>query len=149
MAALRLEIVTPDQVVLSSDVEYVGAPGVDGEFGVLAGHIPLLTALSIGTLVYRIGNKDYMAFIAGGFAEVADNKITILAQAAELAENIDVERAEKAKARAEERLQNAKHQDGIDIVRAENAMKRALTRLKIANNKINHLQEPCNRYSHL
>ena len=135
MAALRLEIVTPDQVVLSSDVEYVGAPGVDGEFGVLAGHIPLLTALSIGTLVYRIGNKDYMAFIAGGFAEVADNQITILAQAAELAENIDVERAEKAKARAEERLQNAKHQDGIDIVRAENAMKRALTRLKIANNK--------------
>ncbi|MFG6359374.1 F0F1 ATP synthase subunit epsilon [Taurinivorans muris] len=135
MAALRLEIVTPDQVVLSSDVEYVGAPGVDGEFGVLAGHIPLLTALSIGTLVYRIGNKDYMAFIAGGFAEVADNKITILAQAAELAENIDVERAEKAKARAEERLQNAKHQDGIDIVRAENAMKRAIMRLKIANNK--------------
>ncbi len=131
MAALRLEIVTPDQVVLSSDVEYVGAPGVDGEFGVLAGHIPLLTALSIGTLVYRIGNKDYMAFVAGGFAEVADNKI-ILAQAAELAENIDVERAEKAKARAEERLQNAKHQDGIDIVRAENAMKRALTRLRIA-----------------
>lgn len=135
MAALRLEIVTPDQVVLSSDVEYVGAPGVDGEFGVLAGHIPLLTALSIGTLVYRIGNKDYMAFIAGGFAEVADNKITILAQAAELAENIDVERAEKAKARAEERLQNAKHQDGIDIVRADNAMKRAIMRLKIANNK--------------
>ncbi len=135
MAALRLEIVTPDQVVLSSDVEYVGAPGVDGEFGVLAGHIPLLTALSIGTLVYRIGNKDYMAFIAGGFAEVADNKITILAQAAELAENIDVGRAEKAKARAEERLQNAKHQDGIDIVRAENAMKRAIMRLKIANNK--------------
>lgn len=135
MAALRLEIVTPDQVVLSSDVEYVGAPGVDGEFGVLAGHIPLLTALSIGTLVYRIGNKDYTAFIAGGFAEVADNKITILAQAAELAENIDVERAEKAKARAEERLQNAKNQDGIDIVRADNAMKRAIMRLKIANNK--------------
>ncbi len=134
MAALRLEIVTPDQVVLSSDVEYVGAPGVDGEFGVLAGHIPLLTALSIGTLVYRIGNKDYMAFIAGGFAEVADNKITILAQAAELAENIDVERAEKAKARAEERLQNAKQQDGIDIARAENAMKRAIMRLKIAKN---------------
>ncbi len=76
-----------------------------------------------------------MAFVAGGFAEVADNKITILAQAAELAENIDVERAEKAKARAEERLQNAKHQDGIDIVRAENAMKRAIMRLKIANNK--------------
>lgn len=132
MASLRLEIVTPDQVVLSTDVDYVGAPGVDGEFGVLAGHIPLLTALSIGTLVYRIGNKDNFVFVAGGFAEVADNKISILAQAAELAENIDVERAEKAKARAEQRLQQAKQQDGIDVVRAENAMKRALARLQIA-----------------
>ncbi len=132
MAALRLEIVTPDQVVLSTEVDYVGAPGVDGEFGVLAGHIPLLTALSIGTLVYRIGNKDNLAFVAGGFAEVADNKISILAQSAELAENIDAERAEKAKARAEQRLQQAKQQDGIDVVRAENAMKRALVRLQIA-----------------
>lgn len=132
MASLRLEIVTPDQIVLSTDVDYVGAPGVDGEFGVLAGHIPLLTALSIGTLIYRVGNKDNYVFVAGGFFEVADNKISILAQAAELAENIDVERAEKAKARAEERLQQAKQQDGIDVLRAENAMKRALIRLQIA-----------------
>ncbi len=132
MASLRLEIVTPDQIVLSTDVDYVGAPGVDGEFGVLAGHIPLLTALSIGTLVYRTGNKDNYVFVAGGFFEVADNKISILAQAAELAENIDVERAEKAKARAEERLQQAKQQDGIDVARAEHAMKRALMRLQTA-----------------
>lgn len=132
MASLRLEIVTPDQIVLSTDVDYVGAPGVDGEFGVLAGHIPLLTALSIGTLVYRTGNKDNYVFVAGGFFEVADNKISILAQAAELAENIDVERAEKAKARAEERLQQSKQQDGIDVARAEHAMKRALMRLQTA-----------------
>lgn len=131
MAQLRLEIVTPDQVVLSTDVDYVGAPGVDGEFGVLAGHIPLLTALSIGTLLYRKGNDEDLVFVAGGFAEVANNKITILAQAAELAENIDIERAERAKARAEERL-SKKQQDGIDIARAELALKRAVMRLNIA-----------------
>lgn len=133
MAQLRLEIVTPDQVVLSTDVDYVGAPGVDGEFGVLAGHIPLLTALSIGTLFYRNGNVEDLVFVAGGFAEVANNKITILAQAAELAENIDIERAERAKARAEERL-SKKQQDGIDIARAELALKRAVMRLNIAKN---------------
>ncbi len=131
MAQLRLEIVTPDQVVLSTDVDYVGAPGVDGEFGVLAGHIPLLTALSIGTLLYRNGNVEDLVFVAGGFAEVANNKVTILAQAAELAENIDIERAERAKARAEERL-SKKQQDGIDIARAELALKRAVMRLNIA-----------------
>ncbi len=133
MAQLRLEIVTPDQVVLSTDVDYVGAPGVDGEFGVLAGHIPLLTALSIGTLLYRIDNVDKLAFVAGGFAEIANNKVTILAQAAELAENIDIDRAERAKARAEERL-SKKQQDGIDIARAELALKRAVMRLDIAKN---------------
>ena len=130
MAALRLEIVTPDQVVLSTDVDYVGAPGVDGEFGVLAGHIPLLTALSIGTLVYRIGNKDYMAFIAGGFAEVADNKISILAQAAELADNIDVERAEKAKERAENLLAKGGLTDREYKI-AEAKLQRALVRLSV------------------
>ena len=131
MAQLRLEIVTPDQVVLSTDVDYVGAPGVDGEFGVLAGHIPLLTALSIGTLLYRINDIDNLVFVAGGFAEIANNKVTILAQAAELAENIDIDRAERAKARAEERL-SKKQQDGIDIARAELALKRAVMQLDIA-----------------
>ncbi len=131
MAQLRLEIVTPDQIVLSTDVDYVGAPGVDGEFGVLAGHIPLLTALSIGTLLYRIDDIEHLVFVAGGFAEIANNKVTILAQAAELAENIDIDRAERAKARAEERL-SQKQQDGIDIARAELALKRAVMRLTIA-----------------
>ena len=78
MEALRLEIVTPDKVVLEANVDYVGAPGVDGEFGVLPGHIPLLAALSIGELYYKQGAETHWAFVAGGFAEVSDNKVSKL-----------------------------------------------------------------------
>ena len=101
MEALRLEIVTPDKVVLEANVDYVGAPGVDGEFGVLPGHIPLLAALSIGELYYKQGAETHWAFVAGGFAEVSDNKVSILAEAAELSSDIDVDRAQQALERAQ------------------------------------------------
>ena len=130
MEGLRLEIVTPDKVVLQADVDYVGAPGVDGEFGVLAGHIPLLAALSIGGMYYKQGTQTHWAFVSGGFAEVADNKVTILAEAAELAEQIDVSRAQQAYERAKARLDALKPE--IDIVRAQLAMRRALRRLSVA-----------------
>ena len=130
MEGLRLEIVTPDKVVLQADVDYVGAPGVDGEFGVLAGHIPLLAALSIGGMYYKQGRQTHWAFVSGGFAEVADNKVTILAEAAELAEQIDVSRAQQAYERAKARLDALKPE--IDIVRAQLAMRRALSRLSVA-----------------
>lgn len=130
MEGLRLEIVTPDKVVLQADVDYVGAPGVDGEFGVLAGHIPLLAALSIGGMYYKQGTQTHWAFVSGGFAEVADNKVTILAEAAELAEQIDVSRAQQAYERAKARLNALKPE--IDIVRAQLAMRRALSRLSVA-----------------
>ena len=130
MEGLRLEIVTPDKVVLQADVDYVGAPGVDGEFGVLAGHIPLLAALSIGGMYYKQGTQTHWAFVSGGFAEVADNKVTILAVAAELAEQIDVSRAQQAYERAKARLDALKPE--IDIVRAQLAMRRALSRLSVA-----------------
>ncbi len=130
MEGLRLEIVTPDKVVLQADVDYVGAPGVDGEFGVLAGHIPLLAALSIGGMYYKQGTQTHWAFVSGGFAEVADNKVTILAEAAELAEQIDVSRAQQAYERAKARLDALKPE--IDIVRAQLAMRRALSRLSVA-----------------
>lgn len=129
MASLRLEIVTPDNVVLGTDVDYVGAPGVDGEFGVLAGHIPLITALKIGSLYYRQGDVTSWVFIAGGFAEIAHNKVIILAEAAELAVGIDVERAEKAKVRSKERL-TLKNED-VDFKRAELALQRSLLRLSV------------------
>ena len=103
MASLQLEIVTPDKLVLSESVDYVGAPGIEGEFGVMAGHIPFLSALAIGGLHYKAGGKNHYVFISGGFAEVSDNKVTVLAESAEAAENIDAARAEQAKRRAEER----------------------------------------------
>ena len=130
MEGLRLEIVTPDKVVLQADVDYVGAPGVDGEFGVLAGHISLLAALSIGGMYYKQGAQTHPAFVSGGFAEVADNKVTILAEAAELADEIDVDRAQQAYERAKARLETP-HPE-TDIARAQFAMRRALGRISTA-----------------
>ena len=102
--ALQLEIVTPDKLVLSQSVDYVGAPGYEGEFGILPNHIPFLTALQVGNLYYKDGGKTYYIFVAGGFAEISNNKVTILAEVAEIAQEIDVERARKAVERAERRM---------------------------------------------
>lgn len=131
--SLQLDIVTPDKVVLSEQADYVSAPGVEGEFGVLPNHIPLLAALSIGQLGYTVGGKKLQAFIGGGFAEVSDNKITILAESSELADSIDVARAMEAKKRAEERLQS--NLDNINVSRAQAALQRAVTRIDIHNSR--------------
>lgn len=134
MEGLRLEIVTPDRVVLEANVDYVGAPGVDGEFGVLPGHIPLLSALAIGELYYRQGQDTRWVFVAGGFAEVADDRMSILAEAAELAPDIDVERAKKAMERARARLEARQQpQQDVDEARAQAALQRALGRLRVVN----------------
>jgi len=128
---IRLEVVTPDRMVLGEDVDIVVAPGSEGEFGVLHQHIPFLTTLKEGELRYRkAGQLHYMA-VSGGFAEVLPEKVTILAESAELAREIDVNRAKKARERAEERLAQAKREE-IDYIRAETALKRALIRLKVA-----------------
>ena len=124
MEGLRLDIVTPDKVVLQADVEYVGASGVDGQFG------PMLSALKIGDLYYRQGGTTKWVFVSGGFAQIADNKVTILAEAAELASDIDVDRAEQAKARAEQRLSDPK--PDTDVHRAELALTRAIARIRVA-----------------
>ena len=126
--SLHLEIVTPDMKVLSETVDYVGAPGYEGEFGVLANHIPFLSALRIGNLYYKKGGKTHYVFVSGGFADISDNKVTILAESAEKAEAIDVERALKAKDRAEKRL--TQQQEQIAHARAQAALQRALFRLK-------------------
>ena len=104
MEGLRLDIVTPDKVVLNAEVDYVGAEGVDGQFGLLPQHAPMLTALKVGDLYYRQGSETHWVFVSGGFAQISDNKVTILAESAELASSIDVERAKAAKARAEPAL---------------------------------------------
>lgn len=127
MATMKLEIVTPDRKVLSEDVEYVGAPGIMGEFGVLPNHVPFLSALGIGNLHYKQDGKAHYVFVSGGFAEVSNNQVTILAEIAEKATEIDVERAMKAKERAEQRAQATKEK--VEAARNQAALKRAITRI--------------------
>ncbi|WP_243544416.1 F0F1 ATP synthase subunit epsilon [Pseudodesulfovibrio tunisiensis] len=124
---LNLEIVTPDRKVLSEEVEYVGAPGVLGEFGILPNHVPFLSALGIGNLHYKQDGKAHFVFVAGGFAEVNHNKVTVLAEVAEMATEIDIDRATKARERAESRAQQAKEK--LDHARNQAALQRAIARI--------------------
>ncbi len=135
MEQLHLEIVTPDKIVLSEDVDYVSLPGLEGEFGVLPGHIPFFAALTIGCMHYIKDNKTWYACITGGFAEVSDNKVQVLVDAGEKAEDVDRARAQAALKRAEERLARAKQENNINATRAEAAMHRAMNRLNALNHK--------------
>ena len=128
-STLQLEIVTPDKVVVSQTVDYVGVPGIEGEFGVLPHHIALLSALAIGDLYFR--GKTEHVFVSGGFAEVSDNKLSILAESAERGEDIDTARANAARERAEARL--AAKTAETDMLRAHLALQRAVERLHIAS----------------
>ena len=128
---ILLEVVTPDKLLLSKEVDVVVATGVDGEFGVLHGHIPFLASLAVGELRFRDGNETDYAAISGGFAEVTGTKVTILAEAAELSREIDVDRAQRARERAEKRLNQAQ-KEKIDYARAEAALQRAILRLRLA-----------------
>ena len=128
---ILLEVVTPDKMLLSKEVDVVVATSMDGEFGVLAGHVPFLASLAIGEMRFRDGNQTEYAAVAGGFAEVTGEKMTVLAEAAELAREIDVDRARRAKERAEQRMAQTK-QEEIDYARAESSLKRAIMRLRAA-----------------
>lgn len=134
MASLiQLEIVTPKGAVFSEQVEMVTAPGYAGVFGVLANHAPLLSTIKVGNLVYKKDGRDDIVMVSGGFCEVSNNKVTFLVESAELGSEIDVDRALRAKERAEKRLAEAVAQrEKIDRVRAEAALQRALARLKAA-----------------
>ncbi len=128
---IQLEVVTPTGAVVSELVDIVTAPGIDGDFGVLANHAPFLSTIKIGTLTYENGNKRESLMISGGFCEVSDNKITFLVESAEVGSEIDVERAMRAKERAEKRLAQAAQQtDNFNRSRAEISLQRAVARLK-------------------
>src|SRR3954464_5002379 len=129
---LQLEIVTPDKSIVREDVDEVELPGSAGYLGVLPAHTPLLTTLKVGELWYRIGSEKHYLAIAFGFAEVLPDRVTILAQIAERAQDIDVARAEAAKQRAEERLARAPVPD-MDFERARIAMMKSLIRLQVAS----------------
>ena len=128
---LLLEVVTPDRLVLSTEADVVVCPGVEGQFGVLPGHIPFLSALEIGEMYYRKGGQiEYLA-VSGGFAEVTGEKVTIVAESAEKGREIDLDRAKRAQERAEKRLAETKGAE-IDWARAESALRRSLVRAKVA-----------------
>jgi F-type H+-transporting ATPase subunit epsilon len=127
---LQLHIVSADRSLVNETVDEVEIPGADGYFGVLPGHTPLLALLGAGELWYRRGSEKVYVSIAFGFAEVQPDRVTILAQIAEKAEEIDVARAEAAKKRAEERL--ARPTTDMDFERARIALLKALIRLQVS-----------------
>jgi len=132
-ATLRLNVVTPSRSVVSEEITELVAPGSEGYFGVLPGHLPFLTTLKMGELTYWRGREEHHLAISRGYAEVRGDTVSILADAAERAEEIDVERAERARERAEARLREwAAGKEEIDAVRAEAALYRALARLEVA-----------------
>jgi len=133
---ITLEVVTPSGAVVNEDVDIVNAPGYGGDFGVLANHAPFLSTIKTGILSYESGKKREYLMTSGGFCEVSNNKITFLVESAEFGHQIDVDRAMKAKERAEKRLaQAASHDESVNVARAESALQRALVRLQAANFK--------------
>jgi F-type H+-transporting ATPase subunit epsilon len=135
VSTFLLEIVTPERKVYAEQANMIVAKGVEGELGILPNHIPLVTPLKIASVtVKKQGSKDVSIAVNGGFMEVRKDKVVILAESAELPEQIDVDRAKASKDRAEQRLKNAK-QEKIDFHRAELALQRALNRLDVSGRK--------------
>ena len=129
----KLEIVTPEKKVVDTSAEEIQIPGKNGYLGVLPGHAPLITELAVGEITFREGSSEQRLAVAWGFAEVLPDKVTILAETAERPAEIDVERARKAKARAEQLLTSG--DTTVDVERALDALHRAETRLEVAGKK--------------
>ncbi|NLM96857.1 MAG: F0F1 ATP synthase subunit epsilon [Halanaerobiaceae bacterium] len=129
-STIRLEVVTPFGLVYRDDIDYLKAPAVDGEIGILPQHAPLVTGLEIGILHVKKGGEEFKIAISEGFLEVKPDNINVIVRTAELQNDIDVERARRARERAEKRLKSG--DNSIDRARAEAALKRALARLKAA-----------------
>ena len=133
MAQIHLEVVTPTGPIVSSEVDIVTAPGHGGEFGVLANHAPFLSTIKTGPLSYKKDKQTRYLMVSGGFSEVSNNKITFLVESAEYGHDIDVDRAMKAKERAEKRLAQAiQKAEKINTARAEAALQRAMARIRAA-----------------
>lgn len=129
----QLEIVTPEKKIVDTAAEEVQIPGKNGYIGILPGHAPLITELSVGEITYRENSAEQRLAVAWGFAEILPNKVTILAETAERPSEIDVQRARKAKERAEQRLTSG--DPSVDVNRALDALNRAQARLDVASQK--------------
>jgi len=130
---IHLEVVTPEKAVVSEKAQIVAAPGALGEFGVLSGHTPFLTALKTGIIRYTdVNGKEHYVFVSGGFAEALPDKVTVLAESAERRSDIDIERAKAALERAEQRLTEDRSREDIDFNRARASLERATVRIRLA-----------------
>src|SRR5437773_8694546 len=128
---ITLEVATPSRLVIGEQVDEAVVPGVEGYFGVLPGHAAFLTTLGIGEVTYRVGRDEHYLAVSGGFAEVRNDKVIILADSAERPEEIDRARAGQAKERAERRL-SGRSEEEVNYVRCQAALSRALVRLPVA-----------------
>ncbi|MBI4722875.1 MAG: F0F1 ATP synthase subunit epsilon [Candidatus Stahlbacteria bacterium] len=140
MASFKLEIVTAERLVLSEEVNLLVAPGVEGQLGILPHHAPLMTMLEPGELMIRKGEEEIYWAIGGGFIEVRLDKVIVLADACEQATEIDVERAEAAKKRAETIIKT--QAPNVDMAVAEASLRRALVRLKVADRRRHKYNKP-------
>jgi len=131
---LSVEIVTPTSQIFESEVDYLRAPGTDGLFGVMPGHVPSVITLDIGEIaVEQTGDRKYIA-TSGGYAEIHAERVVLIVETAERVEEIDVNRAKSAEKRARERLEH-KREDTVDEARANAALQRALNRIRIADRR--------------
>ncbi|MCR8844753.1 F0F1 ATP synthase subunit epsilon [Paenibacillus sp. SC116] len=137
MNTFLLEIVTPERKVFAQEVNSISVKGVEGELGILAGHIPMVTPLQIAPMKIKVNGTEHFVAVHGGFLEVRKDKVVLLAESAELPENIDVDRAKASKSRAEQRISMADRnkQDHVDFRRAELSLQRAIARLKVSENR--------------
>ena len=133
MATFKLTIVTAEKEVFSEDVDSLIAPGIEGQLGILPNHAPLMTQLQPGEMTVRSGNDENVLVVTGGFLEVLNNNVTILADTAEMDVAIDLERAEEALKRASERMENS--QAEVDLSRALQAFRRAQIRVGLARRR--------------
>ncbi len=140
MATIHLDIVTLERTVVSEDVDYISAPGIDGVVGILPRHEPLLTALTFGELRYKKNSEESSFAIGGGFMEVRPDKVTVLADSADQAEEIDAARAEEARKRAQELLAQKPESD-VEATRLEQAIRRAELQLRVARKERRRLEQ--------
>jgi F-type H+-transporting ATPase subunit epsilon len=130
---IKLEIATPERMLLTEEIDEVVMPGSEGYLGIRPGHAPLLTGLDVGEISLRSGSEERYLSCSGGFAEVSEDRVTILADTAELSEEIDVERAKKAQADAETRMKGDPDPD--EFRRMELRLKRAISRIQVSERR--------------
>jgi F-type H+-transporting ATPase subunit epsilon len=131
---ILLEIVTPERMVFSEEVDAVTLPGSEGELGVLPHHAPLVSTLGIGELRIRRGGEEELFAIAGGFVQVRPDKVVVMAETADIASEIDLEKAQQARAEAEKALESG-FEEGADLAAARAALQQALLRIRVGERR--------------